>query len=212
MIIFIIRNDSFQELRHLNLRLEVPGELPYINCCDRSLASLQPDTSDSPEMKTAGIILLLATTCLASDRGRSICIFLSLLYRFTTTTKPYFWEFEIVFTRSMTAPTAFKWLWPRHILHHYSNTQHIISILKIMIILIFQPWSWREVIVGNKGVHTRPRNQWRSTIPGPTPSAVSPHYQSRLLNTARMDSFFAVDVEDGALGGLFSPATDTQEH
>ena len=29
--------------------------------------SLQPGTSDSPEMKTAGIILLLASTCLAED-------------------------------------------------------------------------------------------------------------------------------------------------
>ena len=42
------------------------GGLPYINCCDWSVPSLQPGTLNSPEMKTAGIILLLATTCLAA--------------------------------------------------------------------------------------------------------------------------------------------------
>ena len=63
---------------------------------------------------------------------------------------------------------------------------------------IFQPWSSREV-----GMVMTDWVQWRSTIPGPTPPALSPHYQRRSPPTARTDW---CSVEEDILT-LVDPAT-----
>ena len=145
-------------------------------------------------MKTAGIVLLLATTCLAAPERPYVTGYYSDRdddYGRSNSYQYMYFLLQIILAPPHPSTIA-----------HYSHTKRHHSIPQIVIIQIFQPCSSLEVreirhsIMGDWV-------QWSSTVPGPTYPALTTTtgLQRRSPDTPRRAS---CSVEDGA---LTSPVT-----